>query len=78
MSSLTLVTVAHFAVGLLLAARALPGEANGGRVVLAVIAALLWTGGLAGARALHGAPVRSAWLLVGPLLGAAGLAVVLA
>lgn len=77
LSSLTLVTVAHFAVGLLLSARALPAEVVGGRVVLAVIAGLLWTGGVVGARALHGAPLRSGWLLVGPLLGAAGLAVVL-
>lgn len=77
LSSLTLVTVAHFAVGLLLAARTLPGDATGGRVALAVIAAVLWTGGVAGARALHDAPVWSAWLAVGPALGAAGVLVVL-
>jgi hypothetical protein len=78
LSSLTLVTVAHFAVGLLLAARSLPAEAVGGRVVLAVIAGVLWTAGVAGARALHGVPVWSAWLLVGPALGVAGVVVALA
>jgi len=77
MSSLVVVTVAHFAVGLLLAARALPVDATGSRVVLAVIAGILWTLGIAAARAIHGLPVLRAWLLLGPLLGAAGLALVL-
>lgn len=77
LSSLTLVTVAHFAVGLLLAARALPAEVVGGRVALAAIAGVLWTAGVAGSRALHDARIWSAWLLVGPLLGVAGLPVAL-
>lgn len=77
LSSLTLVTVAHFAVGLLLAALVLPADAVGGRVVLAVIATILWVAGIAGARALHGASVLSAWLAVGVLLGAIGAGVVL-
>ncbi|GGO84541.1 hypothetical protein GCM10011584_02320 [Nocardioides phosphati] len=78
MSSLVVVTIAHFAAGLLLAALALPVGATGGRLVLAAIAAILWLAGVAGARAIHGLSVVSPWLLVGLLLGAAGVAVVLA
>ena len=78
LSSLTMVTVAHFAVGLLLAALVLPADAVGGRVVLAVIATILWVAGIAGARAIHGIPVVSAWLVLGLVLGAVGAGVVLA
>lgn len=78
LSSLTVVTVAHFAVGLLVAALALPTDAVGGRVVLGVIAGIFWIVGIAGARALHGASVVSGWLLVGVVLGAIGVGVVLA
>jgi hypothetical protein len=77
LSSLTVVTVAHFAAGLLLAARVMPGDATGGRSVLAMIAAILWVAGVAGARALHGVPVLSGWLGVGALLGGAGFVIVL-
>jgi hypothetical protein len=77
LSSLTVVTVAHFAVGLLLAALVLPEQAVGGRIVLAVIAAILWVAGIAGARAIHGVPVVSGWLGAGVALGVAGLAIVL-
>ncbi|TCJ30540.1 hypothetical protein [Nocardioides jejuensis] len=77
MSSLTVVTVAHFAVGLLLAALALPTDAVGGRVTLAVIATILWLAGIAAARAIHGVRVVSGWFAVGLLLGAVGVAVVL-
>jgi hypothetical protein len=77
MSSLTVVTVAHFAVGLLLAALVLPSDAEGSRAALAVIATILWVAGIAGARAIHGVPVLSGWLAVGLLLGAAGVGVVL-
>jgi hypothetical protein len=77
MSSLVVVTIAHFAVGLLLAALVLPHDATGGRIVLAVIAGVLWLAGIAGARAIHGARVLSAWLLLGVLLGTAGMVAVL-
>ncbi len=77
MSTLTVVTIGHFAIGLLLAALVLPADAIGGRATLAVIAAILWIGGVAGARAIHAVPVLSWWLAVGPLLGAVGAWVVL-
>ncbi len=77
LSSLTVVTVAHFAVGLLLAALVLPADAVAGRVVLAVIATILWVAGIAGARAIHGVPAVSGWLAVGLVLGVIGAGVVL-
>lgn len=77
MSSLTVVTVAHFAIGLLLAALVLPSDAVGGRAMLAGIAAVLWIAGIAGARALHDVRVLSWWLALGPLLGGVGAWVVL-
>ncbi|HSX67311.1 hypothetical protein [Nocardioides sp.] len=77
LSSLTVVTVAHFAVGLVVAALAMPHGAVGGRLVLAVIATVLWVAGIAGARAIHGIAVRSSWLALGLLLGAVGAVVVL-
>lgn len=77
MSTLTMVTVAHFAGGLLLAALALPPTAVGGRAVLAGISSVLWIGGIAGARALHGLRAASPWLAVGVALGLSGAWLVL-
>jgi hypothetical protein len=76
-SVLTVTTVAHLAIGLVVAAAALPAEKVAGQAVLDLIAGAFGVLGVAGALAIHRRPMLSPWLLVGLLPGAVGLALTL-
>jgi hypothetical protein len=75
-SVLVVTTVAHLAVGLVLAAATLPGDGIAAQVILDVIAGLFGTFGVAGALAIHRRSVLSPWLAAGFLPGAVGLALI--
>ena len=75
-SVLTVTTVAHLAVGLVVASFALPDGDTTARAGLSVIAGAFGMLGMAGALAIHGRSIVSPWLLCGFLPGAVGLALV--
>ena len=73
MSTLAVLTIAHLAAGLVLAALETPDTATASRVGLNVIAGAFGVLAVAAGRAIHRRPVLTPWLLLGLVPTAVGL-----
>ena len=73
MSTLVVLTAAHMAAGLVLAALETPASATAARVGLNVIAGAFMVIAVAAGRAIHRRRVLTAWLLVAPATTAVGM-----
>jgi hypothetical protein len=73
MSALVVTTMFHLAAGLTVAAIFTDDDKTGARVGLNVIAAIILTAGVAGARAIHHKNPVSVWLVLGVLPTVVGL-----
>lgn len=78
MSALAVTTLLHFAVGLALAALIVEEGRLDARIGLNVLAAVTGVLSVAAGRAIHGKRLGSPWLLLGPIPGLVGAAVVFA
>lgn len=72
MSSLALVTVEHFAAGIVIAAVFTDASEPGNRIGLLVVATVLATGGLIAFRLIHQKAPLSGWLALGLLPATVG------
>lgn len=78
MSVLAVTTILHLVVGLVVAAVLLDDSPDTSKIGLNVIAGIFAAGAVAAARAIHGKPILSPWLLLGVVPTAIGLWLVLA
>jgi len=73
MSTLTVTTVAHLSVGIMLASLLVPDSQPSGQIGLNIIAAAFGVLGIAAGFAIHRRSPLSPWLLVGIIPGLVGI-----